>query len=115
MGVKNPPGGKECYDCRGTGYPCRNTDDEIVCPYCGHTEKDVWEYSDEGTTTCDSCNKTFAFDSYATRTFSTRPVPCLNGAEHEWKSMAWAEYPEARRCRDCDKREYGTKQAGSGE
>ena len=84
---------------------CDNTDD-VVCPYCGHEDSDTWEMSESGSSTCGSCEKEFMFDTEQSRTFSTWKADCLNGASHAWKAIPNPSYPNAKRCKDCDKHDW---------
>lgn len=49
--------------------------DEIVCPFCGYTYSDSWEFGDEhediGLISCDQCNKDFYANRYTSITYST--------------------------------------------
>lgn len=84
--------------------------DEIVCPYCGHWQSDSWEASDSSDCEeCSECGKKFVYESETIRQFTTRKADCLNGAEHPWKKMDQPDYPDARRCPWCSKREYGKR------
>lgn len=45
---------------------------EIVCPYCGHTFQDSWEYEDsDDECYCDECNKTFTYERYVQVTYTS--------------------------------------------
>ena len=53
----------------------RNTD-EIVCPHCGHTQADSFEYIRDGDECfeidCEECGKEFAGEGYFSVSFTTR-------------------------------------------
>jgi len=53
--------------------------DDIVCPYCGHAQSDIFEltdaFSEEGTRVhCDECEKEFASFCHVTYSFTTYRV-----------------------------------------
>lgn len=35
---------------------------EIVCPHCGYTETESWDYNDAGDTECNSCGEKFHYE-----------------------------------------------------
>ena len=87
---------------------------ELVCPYCGHEHTDSWELADtQDRYDCESCSKRFSYTSEITRTFTSKAVPCLNGAPHDFKKMVGLDplYPDAKRCKWCGKCEYGERKA----
>lgn len=86
--------------------------DEIICPYCGHEHSDSWEASDESDDEqCGECGKHFSYTSYTTRNFTSKKVDCLNGSPHDWKNVSgyYPGYPDAKRCKVCQKSEYGKR------
>lgn len=44
---------------------------EIVCPYCGYTHSDSWEWDDDGEDICDNCGKMFEYCREHDITYST--------------------------------------------
>lgn len=44
----------------------------IVCPHCGHEQRDSWEWSDEGEDECEVCEKPFTFERIVETYYSTR-------------------------------------------
>jgi hypothetical protein len=52
-------------------------DDDLLCPYCGHGQADLFEVSgayDEGDheTTCEACEKDFRFSTTVTYSYSAQ-------------------------------------------
>lgn len=46
--------------------------EQIVCPYCGDTNDDSWEYdSDEGEVDCPSCEKRFHYQRHRDISYTT--------------------------------------------
>ena len=85
--------------------------DELVCLYCGHTQRDSWEYSESGPATCGECEKEFMYTMECTRTFTSKTADCLNGGEHNWgKWGKWRDCLEKQfhQCKDCEKMEWKT-------
>lgn len=76
--------------------------DDLVCPYCGHAQSDSWECGESSEEYhCGECHKKFSYETETYRTFTSRKVDCLNGAEHDWKKLTYPDYPDAKRCRSC--------------
>lgn len=54
--------------------------DNIVCPYCGHKDRDSWEVDlgpgleGTGEVDCDSCDRTFVVTRNVTVTYTTKAV-----------------------------------------
>lgn len=53
--------------------------DDIVCPYCGHEERDSWEWQPElhgpegdGDTECGECGREFGVSRHVSVSYSTR-------------------------------------------
>ena len=47
---------------------------EIVCPYCGYTERDSWELTDDdGENTCGRCDSEYEYTRNVSITYSTIP------------------------------------------
>ena len=52
--------------------------DEILCPYCGHKQRDADEfigYNEEGETDCGNCGNRFLWSVHRTETYSTKAKP----------------------------------------
>lgn len=49
--------------------------DEIVCPHCGHVEKDSWERGrrDSGSDKCGECGGGFDWERRTEITYTTHP------------------------------------------
>lgn len=46
---------------------------EIVCPYCGYTFQDSWDFSDDASDLeCDRCGRTFEYQREVSVTYSTK-------------------------------------------
>lgn len=46
--------------------------DEMVCPWCGHEQRDSWESpDDDGRTACNRCGEDFDYTRHVTVTYST--------------------------------------------
>lgn len=88
--------------------------DRLVCPYCGHIEVDSFECASESDDyQCGICDKRFTYTTQVHRTFTSEKADCLNGlAEHSWRPIGGVqrEYPGARRCTVCNRREYPRKE-----
>lgn len=53
----------------------QNYTDDIVCPYCGHTEGDSWECSDEEDEhECVNCGSIFSYQREVTVNYCSQPV-----------------------------------------
>lgn len=66
--------------------------DEITCPYCGSTNDESYEYTEDDTTaSCGSCGKDFLLSVHVSVDYSTKKCPCMNGEEpHDFKNRdAW--------------------------
>lgn len=86
--------------------------DEIVCPYCGYTFKDSWEYKGRcEEVDCPECEKVFSCNRSITINYSTTKLCKENGKEHKfgewtyhepWTSMG-KKYSGfyARHCKEC--------------
>lgn len=46
----------------------------IICPYCGHVDRDSFERSDEDTVECDVCGGTIHYERIVTVEYTTEPV-----------------------------------------
>lgn len=44
---------------------------EMICPWCGCEQSDVFEYGEEGDTECDECGREFLYDTTITVTYTT--------------------------------------------
>ena len=44
---------------------------EIKCPYCGHEKSDSWEYSDDGTESCDTCGSEYIYERIVEVSYTT--------------------------------------------
>ncbi len=47
---------------------------EAVCPWCGHKHRDSWEWSDEGVSSCEVCERKFSFSRYVEVTYETEKI-----------------------------------------
>jgi len=48
---------------------------EPICPYCGHQQRDFWEYSGEdGDHDCDNCERRFRWSRHTDVTYNTEPI-----------------------------------------
>jgi DNA-directed RNA polymerase subunit RPC12/RpoP len=45
--------------------------DFIVCPECGHEERDAWEYGESGDIVCPNCGQRLHFERNVTVTYTT--------------------------------------------
>lgn len=48
--------------------------DQIVCPHCGHEERDSWQHFEGRNTVqidCEACRKTFTATEYTETTYTT--------------------------------------------
>lgn len=87
--------------------------DNIVCPYCGYTFEDSWEFDGEcDNEDCPECEKAFSWSRSVTIDYSTTKLCKENGKEHDfsewlyhesWTSMG-KQYSEfyARHCKECN-------------
>ncbi len=48
--------------------------DDIVCPHCGHTYQDSFEFSESGEEKCDECKKPFSFERNISCSYSTEKI-----------------------------------------
>lgn len=46
----------------------------IICPYCGHVDRDSFERSDEDTVECQVCGGTIHYERIVTVEYTTEPV-----------------------------------------
>ena len=47
---------------------------EMICPYCGYTERDSWELTDDdGQNTCGQCDSEYEYTRDVSITYSTTP------------------------------------------
>lgn len=47
---------------------------DIICPFCGHVDRDSFERSDEDTVECDVCGGTIHYERIVTVEYTTKPV-----------------------------------------
>lgn len=65
-----------------------------ACPYCGvdieinHDDGYGYDESSIHEQTCDSCDKTFAYTTSISFFYELSKAECLNGGEHNFKSLA---------------------------
>lgn len=56
---------------------------EIVCPYCGHKDRDSWEWNDghegDGTSECGECEREFRVSRHVMIRYSTKAKPLQAG------------------------------------
>ena len=53
---------------------------EMICPYCGHVQRDSWEIpGDDGEVECGLCGEEFSFTRNVEITFSTTPKDGTEG------------------------------------
>jgi len=52
--------------------------DMIICPYCGHKDRDSWEWGDgeegDGDTECGSCDLEFSVSRHVSIHYSSRKI-----------------------------------------
>lgn len=90
---------------------------DVECPYCGESQDinhdDGYGYEEDETyqQECCACDKVFIYKTTVSFTYEAQQADCLNGGEHRWRKLttlpAW--WPEARVCKDCDKRDLGKR------
>ena len=91
---------------------------DIECPYCGQeleiNHDDGFGYEDgvRHKMRCDSCYKSFVFDTSITYSHEAYIADCLNGSPHDWGVANLIFHCEDKNkelwhrfCRDCEKRE----------
>lgn len=78
--------------------------DYVICPYCEHKSQAAYEHTDEDSrvVTCDECEKRFHLRDVISVDHRTRPDCELNGATHEWDSIAGND-ENYQTCGVCDK------------
>lgn len=70
-------GYSRCDECQRKGRIMREweneqeTDERMICPYCGDSISDPWEY-EEGEIECPNCGRTFEVEISFVRTYRTR-------------------------------------------
>ena len=76
--------------------------ENVVCPYCFEEDIDSWDAAESSNRRqCEHCEKYFAYDSETWRTFTSRPIDCLNDETlHDWKDAGCS----LKRCKKCDER-----------
>ena len=80
--------------------------DELVCPYCGNQFQDCFELPECcDDVECGECGKHFTYETYVTRTFTSKKADCLNGSPHEWREPRVYDKYTVKYCRACGKRE----------
>jgi len=45
--------------------------DNIICPWCGHKDRDSWESDDNGEEECGDCGKEFTYERIVTVEYCT--------------------------------------------
>ena len=91
-------------------FEAREYEDEMICPYCGHsTHVDGEDYSidDVRIEECFKCGKNFKFQSEIIVTHSTTPDCELNGEEHVYAERQAHHFTKAEECTICGHTKYG--------
>ncbi len=106
---------KECSSCDATGFD-KNYKDEIVCPYCGHSNS-TDEFYESNNSECSGCEKKFYVEVNHSVDYSTARVDCLNDESlHKWKHEVWYNEGAPREgkyyyhCADCSERKWLAKE-----
>jgi glutaredoxin len=84
--------------------------EDVSCPYCGYDQDidhdDGYGYAENvvHNQECVDCEKTFTFTTSISYDYEVEKAPCLNGEEHNWKSVNHFPpvFPEWKRCTCCD-------------
>jgi transcription initiation factor IIE alpha subunit len=81
---------------------------DFKCPYCGtdlhadHSEGEGYEEYTNHYQTCDNCNETFIFNTYATYTYEAFGADCLNDGNHKWEfSEGYPRCLSIMECSEC--------------
>ncbi len=95
--------------------------DEIVCPYCGESDNESYEYADPdcGETECGFCERSFNYSVHISIEYSTETDCSTEGKFHVWLGPYRVfEYEDRagvwcyiRKCLNCQQEDYFWQEA----